>query len=501
MVQRPPQPNRSELRHGPIASMLFFLYRGNRKAVLFAVFGMIAAICLMDARAATDLPLGFLYLFPMIFAASVLNRLHMGMVALLCTLLTEFFDEFAWNQRTGITRDILYFAAFYGVALFVHEFLSSRQSTLEHLQRIETESRAKQAAEEQLNILIESSPAAVFTADELGNILLANDAAHRLFGVQAGKLQGQPSSAYLPSLENVDIRASDRQALRTVMECRGWRASGEVFLASVWFSTYRTTAGPRLAAMVMDVSDNLRNQEETSLQQVLSSSRILVGAVFHEVRNVCGAIAVVHQNLEHAGTLAGNQDFEALGTLVQTLERIASLDFRQPAAHAAAMDLASLLHELRIIIEPSLQESEIELDWAVAPEIPWVWADRQSLIQVFLNLVKNSTRAMALKPDMATARRLTLSTEVKGNFVVVRVTDTGCGVASPERLFQPFQPGAENTGLGLYLSRAFMRTFGGDVRYQPEEHGASFLVELPLAHALAHAQAQRGQDASFQVNP
>ena len=480
------------MRHGPMTSMLLFLYRGNRKAVLVSVLGMIVAISLLDARAATDLPLGFLYLFPMIFAASVLNRVQMGAVALVCTLLTEIFDEFAWNQRTGMTRDILYFAAFYGVGLFVHEFLRSRQSTLEHLQRIEEESRAKQAAEEQLNILIESSPAAVFTADVAGCILLANDAAHRLFGLQPGALRGQRMAAYLPSLANVDVQASDRQSLRTVMECRGWRANGEVFLSNVWFSTYRTSAGPRLAAMVIDVSDNLRNQEEMSLQQVLSSSRILVGAVFHEVRNVCGAIAVVHQNLARAGVLAKNQDFEALGTLILTLERIASLEFRQPAAHATAIDLASLLHELRIIIEPSLQESAVEVVWAVQQELPWVWADRQSLIQVFLNLSNNSARAMASAP----ARRLTIATHVEGGNLVVRFTDTGCGVAQPERLFQPFQPGAENTGLGLYLSRAFMRTFGGDVRYEAESNGASFLVELPLAYSVE----SRGNHASSDKN-
>ena len=466
------------MRHGPVTSMLLFLYRGNRKAVLIAALGMIAVIALIDLHASTDLPLGFLYLFPMIFAGSVLNRVQLGAVAFVCTFLTEIFDEFEWNQRTGITRDILYFAAFYGVGLFVHEFIRSRQIAIEHLKRIEEESLAKQAAEEQLHILIESSPAAVFTADAEGKILLANDAAHRLFGLNPGQLRGQRVSTYLPSLVNIDVQASDRQSLRTVMECRGWRADGEVFLADVWFSTYPTSVGPRLAAMVIDVSENLRNHEELSLQQVLASSRILVGAVSHEVRNVCGAIAVVHQNLARTGTLAKNQDFEALGTLILTLERIASLDFRESATHATAIDLASLLHELRIIIEPALHEDDIQTVWTVQPDLPLVWADRQSLIQVFLNLVKNSTRAMVA----AAEKRLTIAAGVEGGKILVRIQDTGGGVQTPERLFQPFQPEAENTGLGLYLSRAFMRSFQGDLRYQSETKGASFVVELTPAH-------------------
>ena len=43
--------------------------------------------------------------------------------------------------------------------------------------------------------------------------------------------------------------------------------------------------------------------------------------------------------------------------------------------------------------------------------------------------------------------------------------DNGCGVAAPQRLFQRFQEGAEATGLGLYLSRAFLRAFRS---YRPQ---------------------------------
>ena len=50
-----------------------------------------------------------------------------------------------------------------------------------------------------------------------------------------------------------------------------------------------------------------------------------------------------------------------------------------------------------------------------------------------------------------------------------------------EKLFQPLQKGAEATGLGLFLSRAFMRSFGGDLRYDPQAPGCSFVVELAAA--------------------
>jgi signal transduction histidine kinase len=52
-------------------------------------------------------------------------------------------------------------------------------------------------------------------------------------------------------------------------------------------------------------------------------------------------------------------------------------------------------------------------------------------------------------------------------------------VAYPDQLFHPFQQGAKVTGLGLFLSRAFMRACRGELRYSPLQNGACFIVEMP----------------------
>jgi signal transduction histidine kinase len=75
-------------------------------------------------------------------------------------------------------------------------------------------------------------------------------------------------------------------------------------------------------------------------------------------------------------------------------------------------------------------------------------------------------------------KELRVSACVEGERVVVRVRDTGPGISNPERLFQPFQEGAEATGLGLYLSRALVRTFEGDLRYEPGPPGCCFALDL-----------------------
>ena len=473
--------------------MLSFLLRGSRGAVFLKAAAMIGLIAFIDWRVEKDLPLGFLYLFPMLLVGSVLSRWQIVTVAGCCTFLTEVFDSFQWRPEAGIPRDILIFAAFAGMGLFIYEIVRSRQVTLQHLNLLQNESEARRAAEEQLQVLVETSPAAIFTLDSEGRVLLANDAAHRLLALGPGTLPGKSIRDYLPSLVNVPAPDDSHPSFRTVMQCRGQRQDGEAFLADIWFSTYRTSVGSRLAAMVVDTSEDLRTREEFSLHQLLAASRILVGAVSHEVRNVCGAIAVVHENLARSGALAQNKDFEALGTLILALEKIAAMDLRQTTNQAASVDLQALLEELRIVVEPSLREKDIELKWAIEPGLPVVWADRQSLMQVFLNLTKNSERALLNQPR----RELAVTARVDQQRVVVRFRDTGCGVGEPERLFRPFQHGAQATGLGLYLSRAMTRSFRGDLRYEPEPEGSSFIVELSQAISESMKETYGAADPDF----
>lgn len=482
----PPAPGYSDGRRderGPRTFMLSFLLRGTRTAVLARAALMIALIALSDWRIEGNVPLGFLYLFPMLLVGSVLTRWQIALAAAVCTFLTELFDSFNWFSPAGIPRDILIFAAFFCMGLFVYEVIHSRRTELQHTLEMERENAARREAEEQLKVLIESSPAAVFTTNSEGTVLLANEAAHRLFVVPPGTLPGRSIHEFLPSLVNVqspkESSKDKRPPFRTQMQCRGRRHNGEVFLADIWFSTYGTSAGSRLAAMVVDGSEDLRNREELSLHQLLAGSRILVGAVSHEIRNVCGAIAMAHANLAKSAlgsNLAQNKDFEALGDLILALEKIAAMDLRQMADQACSVDLSSLLEEFRIVVEPSLQEQEIDLVIDTEPGLPLVWADRQSLLQVLLNLTKNSERAM-LHRDR---RDLSITTRFEKQRVAIRFRDTGCGVAHPERLFRPFQQQAQATGLGLYLSRAFMRSFRGDLRYEPEPGGSCFIVELSI---------------------
>lgn len=164
---------------------------------------------------------------------------------------------------------------------------------LEQLSEIQRETSTRIEAELQLKALIENSSASIVTTDADGCILTANDAARRLLGLKEALLLGALIHTYFPSFSYLTSRETNRQRFRTMMQSRGHREGGESFLAEICFSTYQTASVPRMAAMILDSSEEFRTREEASLHQMLAGSRIAVNAVSHEIRNICGAIAAV----------------------------------------------------------------------------------------------------------------------------------------------------------------------------------------------------------------
>jgi C4-dicarboxylate-specific signal transduction histidine kinase len=265
-------------------------------------------------------------------------------------------------------------------------------------------------------------------------------------------------------------------SLRTRLECRARRGDGEPFLAYVWLASYNTC---KTAIVIWDGTDDLRDREDAGFDSLMATSRILLGGISHELRNFVVAAKASHSRLGTVPGVLESAEYERLGRVLAALENTAGSGLRLAAKSRNTLaDLRLVLDEIRIMIEPGLHEEGIAAEWPAPDHLPRVHADQQGLAQVFVNLLRNSRRALAA----ARQKRIRVSVESWPERIIVRVQDSGRGVANPARLFDVFQPGAE-TGLGLYLSRALMLSFGGDLRYEEASSGACFAVELKRAEA------------------
>jgi two-component system, LuxR family, sensor kinase FixL len=425
-------------------------------------FLAIAIIALVDWSVKPNIGLGFLYLFPILVVAGYLSRPQIVATTLICALLRELFSP-AQHDLGSIPRTVLLWVGFSAVGLFMRE------------------SRLREDAQHQLHALIESSPAAILTVAVDGPIELSNQAAHKLLGAN-GDLRGKSIHRYIPDIATIQNQLGSSNALRTSVECRGLRENGQFFLGQLWMSRFDTLSGPRFAVIISDASEQLRDREEIGLEQSLSNSRLLVSAVSHEIRNLSSAAAIAHTNLARVPAMEGNSDFSSLGLLIDGLRRVASAELT-PSSKAAleGLQLKTILDDLRIVLQSAAGDAETMLEWHLPDDLPPVRADRQGLFQVCLNLSRNSFRAMR----ESASRVLAISSEVDRDAVRIRFRDTGTGVGRPDQLFRLFRSGSNSTGIGLYISKAILRSYGGDLRHEPTASGACFVIELPRSAGSA----------------
>lgn len=459
----------------------------HRVAVYCAAIMTTAAIAFVDWQL-FDTSIGFLYLIPILLVAPMLRRWQIAVFAVLCAFLTEALDpaqnvagKTGWALVKGMNplswavgslgRFAVALSAFAMAGFFAAELNHRRRMLAEHLAEREKQIHLRHEAEARLRILIETSPLAILTLNPRGEVELANDSACQLLGFEPGALQGRSIDRYLPLLARMLHRHST--GVRTNIEFRGQRRAGDIFLASAWLSTYETSGGPGLAAVVWDSSENLRDREGAGLDSMMATSRVLVGALSHEIRNLASAASSAHTAL--GADIAGAENYQALGTLIRGLEKIASAGLQMASGreHAVA-DLASVLDETRIVVEPALREAGITLHWDIEGPLPIVQGDHHSLLQAFLNLLRNSQQAL----EGCEIRDMRVQAAVESDLAIIRFYDSGPGIAHPEELFRPFQPSASHTGLGLYITRAILRSYGGGLRYEPQPHGSCFTAEL-----------------------
>jgi two-component system sensor kinase FixL len=435
----------------------------------------VGGLVVLEGYVGPDIPLGGFYLLPLIVASAYLPRWATFLGALAAAVAREEFGPFNFAGAVP-QRLALSIVAFTGGALFAGELVRNRRMSLVLLRKSEQELRLRSDAEQEARALVETSPAGVLTVDSSSRIARANNAACRMLGFAEGSPEGEPVDRYIPLLARLQESPQAARLTRTMVEASGHRRNGETFFGQAWVSAYSAASGPCLAVILLDVTEQVRDREEGGLKQLLSNSRIVAGAVSHELRNLAAAAAVLHHNLTKTPGLTENADFRALGTVVDSALKLSSTELSDSMEEVLeGVDVSELLEELRAIVSPGLEESGIQGEWEIQQGLPGVRVDRSGLLQVFLNLAKNSISALRGRPEA----RLRITAYGLEGTVVIRVSDNGPGIAAADRLFQPFQPGASSTGLGLFVSRAIIRTFGGELHQTQQMGECSFIVELP----------------------
>jgi signal transduction histidine kinase len=175
-----------------------------------------------------------------------------------------------------------------------------------------------------------------------------------------------------------------------------------------------------------------------------------------------------------------------LAGLINDLLDLARIEAGKMELKAMRISLGGLVYEIVETLRPIATERSITLK-AMAPEL-WVlvWADRDKITQVLMNLIGN---AIKFTPPQG---RVVVSTIRNGKeWVQVSVEDTGPGISAQEKekIFDKFYQVAgeekqkpKGTGLGLAISKSLVELHGGKIWVESEPgRGSTFSFTLPTS--------------------
>jgi two-component system, LuxR family, sensor kinase FixL len=170
---------------------------------------------------------------------------------------------------------------------------------------------------------------------------------------------------------------------------------------------------------------------------------------------------------------------EEAGRAAAVLRRLREF-YRGEGVRPERTDALAVCEHVAAALQDRMRRSAVEFELRRSASLPNVVVDRTQLEIVIHNLLTNSLEAFDSLPVRgARARRIEVAGEARATDVLIAVDDSGPGIspALGERLFEPFVTSKiTGMGLGLSLSRTFLRSQGGDLWSEPGRLGGARLV-------------------------
>jgi signal transduction histidine kinase len=238
----------------------------------------------------------------------------------------------------------------------------------------------------------------------------------------------------------------------------------------------------RLTAETQHLERSARQAEK------LAALGTLAAGLAHELNNPIGVISSrIEIMLLDAESRPLPPDVTADLTVLhrhaQRVARIAHglLSFaRQAPGERGPVDLNHLVEDTLLLVEKQLAKDHIAVKCSLAPDVPPVLGDANSLQQVLLNLLMNAREALGGRGEVSVE---TVAPVEQPGAARLIVRDSGPGI-SPEalpRIFDPFfTTKAEGTGLGLSISYGIVRDHQGTIDVQSQAgEGTTFILTFP----------------------
>jgi len=353
----------------------------------------------------------------------------------------------------------------------------------------------------------------VVVVDRLGRFRFANQAAEEFFALSAASLRATRLAELVP--EDNPLHQLIAQVLDGAVSVSDYDLTIESPRLSKRGITVHgapvSEAPDCVALTLIDSSTPQKLEKQMGFRNAARSVTGMAAILAHEVKNPLSGIRGAAQLLESS---VSEQDRELTQLIQDEADRIRALVdrmecFSDRPIERGEVNIHQVLEHVRRLAQSGFAR-HVRFIETYDPSLPPVWGNRDQLIQVMLNLVKNAAEAIPEaqgRPggviELATAYQHGVRLAVPGATrrlhlpLVVSVRDTGCGI--PEELkpnlFDPFvTTKRQGSGLGLALVAKIIRDHGGLVECDSVPGRTIFRLHLPV-HPGSAGTAQEDETA------
>ena len=252
------------------------------------------------------------------------------------------------------------------------------------------------------------------------------------------------------------------------------------------------------------VLENLRKKRLQKPSQSSGEIKMLAMGISHEFNNILGAVdGHAEWALDSKNPEDWRSSLEIIRLACQRSSEITSAlrGWGQPREEQKSIfPFSDVLAEIEAILSPSLVLGKISLETKFDRSA--LYGNKTEILEVILNLVKNSIEALMSTPKNTGKKIQIQSNKNKGQLQIV-ISDNGPGIPSIYRhqVFEPFftlkgvlsalasesisapSGKGKGSGLGLFLSRSIIEEHGGNITLQDSDIGTHFKINLPLTES------------------
>jgi PAS domain S-box-containing protein len=347
--------------------------------------------------------------------------------------------------------------------------------------------------------LVENAADVIICTDLNDRILTWNRGADLLIGYSKDEVIGKHLSILLPAerlheLEEMRAKVETSGALRDI-EVRSKRKDGAIIHLSLSVSPIRDVEGRIIGFLRVAKDITEKKRYERRLKDLDKMKSDFVSNVSHELRtpltSIKGSVdnmldgltgSLNEKQIRYLARIKSNTD--RLSRLINDLLDLSKIEAGRIDLRPATLPLTILAAEITEHLKPMAAEKLIRIEVSSSDPSVTVWADRDKVTQVLMNLIGN---AIKFTPE---AGKVTVAIEKNGSdWVQISVGDTGPGIFPGEtrKIFAKFyqienldKQRPKGTGLGLAISKALVEMHGGKIWVESElGSGSTFSFTLP----------------------